>query len=133
MKSKNVKSSDTSDRELSTTRVLNAPRELLWEVWTKPEYIKNWWGPNGFTNTIDTMDVQPGGTWQFVMHGQDGTDYKNKSIYKEILKPERIVFDHVTGPKFQATITFEEQGRKALLSWHMLLVQPRISAAGKNI
>ena len=45
------------------TRLLNAPRELVWEVWTNPEHIKNWWGPNGFTSTIFQMDVKPGGTW----------------------------------------------------------------------
>lgn len=111
---------DTSDRELLITRTLNAPRELVWEVFTKPDHIKNWWGPTGFTNTIDRMDVKPGGVWEFVMHGPDGTDYKNKSTYKEIVKPERIVFEHVSGPKFVTTITFTEEGNKTHLRWHML-------------
>jgi uncharacterized glyoxalase superfamily protein PhnB/uncharacterized protein YndB with AHSA1/START domain len=114
------KESNTADRELIISRLLNAPRELVWEVWTSPEHIKNWWGPTGFTNTIFTMDVQPGGEWDFVMHGPDGTDYKNKSVYKEIVKPERIVFDHVSGPRFTASITFEEREGKTLLTWHML-------------
>ena len=111
---------DTSDRELIITRLLNAPRELVWDVFTTPEHIKNWWGPNGFTNTIDKMDVKPGGEWEFIMHGPDGTDYKNKSIYKEIVRPERIVFEHVSGPKFIATITFTAEGNKTYLKWHML-------------
>ena len=111
---------DTTGRELVISRVLNAPRELVWQVWTNPDHIKNWWGPNGFTNTIFTMEVKPGGVWDFIMHGPDGTDYKNKSIYKEVVKPERIVFDHVSGPKFQTTITFEEQDNKTLLTWRML-------------
>ena len=66
------------------------------------------------------MELKPGGIWDFVMHGPDGTDYKNKSIYKEIVKPERIVFEHITGPKFRATITFTEEGSKTRLTWHML-------------
>ena len=111
---------NTTGRELVISRVLNAPRELVWQVWTNPDHIKNWWGPNGFTNTIFTMEVKPGGVWDFIMHGPDGTDYKNKSIYKEVVKPERIVFDHVSGPKFQTTITFEEQDNKTLLTWRML-------------
>ncbi len=111
---------DTSDRELIITRLLNAPVSLVWEVWTNPEHIKNWWGPTGFTNTISLMDVKPGGEWDLVMHGPDGTDYKNKSVFKEIVKPERIVYDHVSAPKFTATITFEEQQGKTLLTWHML-------------
>jgi uncharacterized protein YndB with AHSA1/START domain len=110
---------NTADRELLITRTLNAPRELVWEAFTKPEHIKNWWGPNGFTNTIAIMDVRPGGTWEFVMHGPDGTDYKNKSIYKEVVKPERIVFDHIN-PNFTATMTFEANGNKTFLTWHML-------------
>ena len=113
------KESNTAERELTISRLLNAPRELVWEVWTKAEHIKNWWGPTGFTNTIFSMDVKPGGVWDFIMHGPDGTDYKNKSIYKEIIKPERIVFEHVS-PKFIATITFEEKNGKTLLTWNML-------------
>src|SRR5882762_2151752 len=112
--------SNTADREIRISRVLNAPRELVWEVWTNPDHIKNWWGPNGFTNTIHKMEVKPGGEWDFVMHGPDGRDYKNKSIFKEIVKPERIVFEHVSGPKFTATVTFTEVGNKTLIRWSML-------------
>lgn len=114
------KESSYAGRELSLSRILNAPRELVWEVFTNADHIKNWWGPDGFTNTIFKMDVQAGGIWEFIMHGPDGNDYKNKSIYKEIVKPEKIVFDHVSGPRFTTTITFEEQDGKTLLNWHML-------------
>ena len=112
--------SDTANRELKVTRLINAPRELVWKVWTEPEHIKHWWGPDGFTNTISKMDVRPGGEWEFVMHGPDGTDYKNKHIYKEVVKPERLVLMHVTGPKFQLTATFSEQGNKTLVTMHGL-------------
>ncbi|MBS1511343.1 MAG: SRPBCC family protein [Bacteroidetes bacterium] len=111
---------DTANRELIITRLLKAPRELVWEVWTDPEHIKHWWGPNGFTNTIFTMDVKPGGEWDFIMHGPDGTDYKNKSVYVEVDPPGKLVFDHVSGPKFRVTVTFEEQDDQTLLTWHML-------------
>lgn len=111
---------EIESRELLISRLLNASRELVFKVFTEPEHIKNWWGPNGFTNTIFKMDVKPGGIWEFIMHGPDGTDYKNKSVFKEIVAPEKIVFDHISGPKFEATITFEEQGDKTLLSWSML-------------
>lgn len=110
----------TKDRELRLTRLLDAPVKLVWEVWTSPEHIANWWGPNGFTNTISTMEVKPGGAWDLVMHGPDGTDYNNKSIFKEIVPFKKIVYEHISGPKFLATIEFEEQGDKTLLNWHML-------------
>ena len=111
--------SNTKDRELLITRTLNAPAELVWEAFTNPEHVANWWGPNGFTNTIYTMDLRPGGLWELVMHGPDGTDYKNKSIYKEIVVNKRIVFNHFN-PDFTTTIEFEEQGEQTHLRWHML-------------
>lgn len=115
----NVKS-NTTDRELRISRLLNAPVELVWKVWTDPDQIKKWWGPDGFTNTITKMDIKPGGEWDLVMHGPDGTDYKNKSVFKEILKHKKIVYEHISGPKFIATIEFESRGGKTFLSWHML-------------
>ena len=106
----------TQGRQLGITRLINAPRNLVWEAWTNPEHIKHWWGPNGFRSTIFEMDVRPGGTWDFIMHGPDGTDYKNKHIYKEVVKPSRLVMEHVTGPRFEMTVNFEEQGNKTLVT-----------------
>ncbi|HSQ43715.1 MAG TPA: SRPBCC domain-containing protein [Ginsengibacter sp.] len=111
---------NTADRELRLSRLLNAPIDLVWEVWTNADHIKNWWGPNGFTNTISKIDMKKGGEWNLIMHGPDGTDYKNKSIFKEIVKHKKIVYEHVSGPKFLATIEFEPQGEKTFLKWHML-------------
>ena len=67
-------------------------------------------GANGFTNTIYEMDVRPGGIWRFVMHGPDGIDYQNKIVYIEVVKPERLVYSHVSGPR--ATVNFRDQGTK---------------------
>ncbi|HEX8020527.1 SRPBCC family protein [Mucilaginibacter sp.] len=112
--------SNTADRELRLTRTLDAPVELVWEVWTQPEHIAEWWGPNGFTNTISKMEIEPGGEWDLVMHGPDGTDYKNKSVFKEVIPLKKIVYEHVSSPKFIATIEFEAKGEHTFLSWHML-------------
>ena len=111
---------DTLDREIKISRLLNAPVELVWEVWTNPEHIKNWWGPNGFTNTIQLMNVQKDGEWLHVMHGPDGTDYNNKSIFKEVVKYQKLVYEHVSTPKFVASVDFESQGTQTLIHWHML-------------
>jgi uncharacterized protein YndB with AHSA1/START domain len=111
---------DTVDREITATRIFDAPRELVFEAWTDPKHIAQWWGPNGFTNTIHSMDVRPGGEWNFIMHGPDGVDYVNKIVYREVVKPERLVYDHVSGPLFHATVTFEEQGGKTKLTVQML-------------
>jgi uncharacterized protein YndB with AHSA1/START domain len=115
-----TKKSSTRDREIALSRKLNTPVELVWELWTNPEHIVNWWGPNGFTNTISTMNVIPGGEWHLVMHGPDGTDYKNKSIFKEVIRHKRLVYEHVSHPRFVATVDFEEQGEQTLINWQML-------------
>jgi len=114
------KKNSTADRELRLSRKLNAPIDLVWEVWTGPEHIANWWGPDGFTNTIHKMDLTPGGEWDLVMHGPDGTNYKNKSIFREIVPHKKIVYEHITGPKFLATIEFREEGDQTFITWHML-------------
>jgi len=111
---------DTSDREIFLSRTLNAPIALVWEVWTQPQHIANWWGPNGFTNTISAMDMREGGEWNLVMHGPDGTDYINESVFTEVIPFRKIVYEHISYPKLVATIEFEDQGDKTLITWHML-------------
>jgi uncharacterized protein YndB with AHSA1/START domain len=119
----------TEDREIVATRVFDAPRDLVFKMWTDPEHIAKWWGPNGFTTTISEMDIRPGGNWRFVMHGPDGIDYKNRIVYLEITKPERLVYKHSperdTEPvNFQVTVNFFEEGKKTKLTVQMLFPSP---------
>ena len=86
--------SPTDDREIVITRLLNAPPELAWQAMTEPRHVVHWWGPHGFTTTIQQMDVSPGGVWTLVMHGPDGTDYPNHSVFQEVVYPERLVYKH---------------------------------------
>jgi uncharacterized glyoxalase superfamily protein PhnB/uncharacterized protein YndB with AHSA1/START domain len=116
----------TANRELKLSRTLNAPVELVWEVWTDPHHLKQWWGPDGFSNTIGKMEVKPGGEWDLMMHGPDGTDYKNKSVFREVVPFKKLVYEHISAPKFLATIEFEEQGDKTLLNWHMLFESEQV-------
>lgn len=110
----NVTDVQTPDREIVISRVFDAPRELVWDAMTDPKKVIRWWGPTGFTTTIEEMDLRPGGVWKHVMHGPDGTNYPNKSVFKEIVKPERIVYSHgggregARGVSFVATWTFEQ-------------------------
>lgn len=107
---------NTERRQLSISRTLKASIELVWEVWTTPEHIAQWWGPNGFTNTIQQMDVREGGEWKLTMHGPDGTNYPNRSIYKEIVLHKKIVFEHFN-PHFITTVVFEPNGEETHMSW----------------
>jgi uncharacterized protein YndB with AHSA1/START domain len=99
-------------REIVTTRVFDAPRDFVFRLWTGQEHIERWWGPNGFRVTTSEMNVRPGGVWRFVMHGPDGTNYHNKIVYDELESPERLVYTHSGGSKFQTIVTFAEKGSK---------------------
>lgn len=111
--------SPATDRDILAVRVFDAPRELVWKVWTDPAHIARWWGPHGFTNTIHEMDVRPGGHWRFVMHGPDGRDCQNHSVFEEVVPPERLVFRHESGPHFVVTATFEDLGDRTRLTFLM--------------
>jgi uncharacterized protein YndB with AHSA1/START domain len=99
---------DIEKREIRTTRTFRAPRELVFKAWTDPKHISRWWGPVGFTTTTHRMELRPGGAWSHTMHGPDGTDYKNEVVFVEVREPDRIVFDHVSLPKFKGTWLFDE-------------------------
>ena len=107
------------DREMKIESVLNVPIALVWKVFTDPVHIAKWWGPAGFTNTIDKMDVRPGGEWELTMHGPDGKNYRNKAVYLEIIPFSKISFDHFA-PNFKTTINFEVQSDQTRISWQML-------------
>jgi len=81
-----------AEREIVMTRVFDAPRELVFQAWTDPMHVAQWWGPEGFSTTIHEMDVRPGGVWRLTMHGPDGRDYKNKMVFLEVARPERLVY-----------------------------------------
>jgi len=116
----NIATVNTADREIVGQRIFNAPRDLVWTVWTEPAHVTKWWGPNGFTLTIHEMDVRVGGHWRFIMHGPDGTDYDNENVYVELARPERLVMDHISGPIFQMTATFIEADARTEVLVHML-------------
>jgi uncharacterized protein YndB with AHSA1/START domain len=94
---------------ITTTRIFSAPVGLLFRAWTEPQHLKNWWGPNGFTNSFHQFNLVPGGKWSFTMHGPDGKDYPNESVFIQIEKPSLLVFNHISPPQFQVQTTFEEQ------------------------
>jgi uncharacterized protein YndB with AHSA1/START domain len=121
--------SSTADREIIVSRLLDAPRELVFEVWVDPKHVVHWWGPNGFTNTIHEMEVKPGGVWRFMMHGPDGVDYPNRVVFEEVVRPERLVYIHDDDGEgaqkpFHVTTTFEDQVGKTLLTMRLVLDSP---------
>jgi uncharacterized protein YndB with AHSA1/START domain len=100
------------ERQIVISRVFQAPRERVFDAWVRREQVEKWWGPTGFTVTIDEMDVRPGGTWRFTMHGPDGVDYPSLIVYETITPPDRLVYTHRSpvgdDPAFRTTVTFDE-------------------------
>jgi uncharacterized protein YndB with AHSA1/START domain len=86
--------SATADREIVISRIISAPRELVFEVFTEIRHLSRWWGPEGFTTTTRALEFRIGGAWDFVMHGPDGTDYQEWISWTEIAPPERIAMLH---------------------------------------
>lgn len=110
---------NTQDREMHLETILDAPIEKAWQAWADPEQIVQWWGPNGFTNTMETFDLRDGGEWRFTMHGPDGKNYLNKSEFIEVI-PERIFkFEH-SSPHFITTVLFEAKNNQTHIDWTML-------------
>jgi uncharacterized protein YndB with AHSA1/START domain len=114
-----------SDREIEIRRVFDAPRELVWEMWTRSEHLVHWWGPTGWTLPVSEMDFRVGGRWFYCMEGPDGMKSCGRSEYLEIEKPERIVLKDLfvddSGepipdmPEGQSTLIFEAQGSRTLV------------------
>jgi uncharacterized protein YndB with AHSA1/START domain len=106
--------SATDEREIVISRVISAPRELVFEAFTDIRHLSRWWGPEGFTTTTRSFDFRVSGEWEFVMHGPDGTDYQEWISWTEITPPERIALLHGesrTDPNaFESVLTFVPDG-----------------------
>ena len=105
----------TGDREIIITRIIDAPRELVFEAFTEVRHLSQWWGPEGFGTTTRSFDFRVGGAWDFVMHGPDGTDYQEFITWTEIAPPERIAL-------LPDTPTLAESGLEGfnLSAWHAI-------------
>jgi uncharacterized protein YndB with AHSA1/START domain len=111
--------------ELIITRLFDAPRVLVFKVWTQPEHLARWWGPQGFANVAWQMDVRPGGAWYRRMRAPDGRIYIKRGVYREVVPPARLVFTYVNEAEdgtldgeTLVTVTFEEQGTGTRLTLH---------------
>jgi uncharacterized protein YndB with AHSA1/START domain len=119
--------------EIRITREYDAPVKAVWEAWTEPAQLAQWWGPRGFTITTHSKELRPGGTWRYVMHGPDGVDYPNLALYHEVVPPTRLVYDHGatdnTPPLFKVTVHFSERAGKTRMEMTMTFPSPE--AAGE--
>jgi uncharacterized protein YndB with AHSA1/START domain len=120
----------TGERELVVTRIIDAPRTLVFKAWTEPEQVARWWGPQGFVTTHCDMDIRPGGAFRCSMRSPAGTDHWTRGVYREIVEPERIVFtfawedaDGNLGHELLTTVTFTDLGAQTRLTLHQAMFE----------
>lgn len=113
------------EREVTITRIFDAPRSLVFKMWTDAKYVADWWGPGVFTNPVCEIDARVGGKWHIVMRGPDGTDYPGGGVYREVVPPERLVFTNIATDQQGnvlleglTTVTFAEYEGKTKLTLH---------------
>ena len=120
-----------ASRTLHIERVLDAPRELVWEAWTDPAHAERWWGPKGFDVVHLEMDVRPGGSWKKCMRRQkDGFEAWRSGVFRAVEMPERLAFTYVSddprgiaGHETVVTVTFEDLDAKTRLTLHQAVFE----------
>jgi len=119
-----------ADCEIVTTRLFDFSQEQVFKAWSNPDYLKQWWGPNGFTNTFNHFDFKPEGSWSFIMHGPDNHDYPNECVFVQIESPRLLVWNHLSNPPFQIEVIFDKIAvTSTKLTFKMKFESPELCAA----
>lgn len=117
----------------TTERVIPTSPSTIFEAIQNADRLARWWGPKGFSNTFDTFDFQPGGRWVFTMHGPDGKDYLNESVFETIVPNNKVVIRHACAPLFRLTITLNEHPEGTLLLWEQAFDEDSVANAIRHI
>jgi uncharacterized protein YndB with AHSA1/START domain len=123
--------------EIRITRIYDAPVKAVWDAWTDPKQVAQWWGPRGFTITTHSKDLRPGGIWAYTMHGPDGVDWPNKTVYHEVEKHSKLAYDHGGSddqpPIFRVTVLFSEIKGKTKMDMTMTLPTPQAAEETRKV
>lgn len=112
-----METSSPAPHVLQTQRILPYAPDAVYAAFADPDRLAKWWGPNGFTNTFTVFEFRPGGRWTFVMHGPDGTDYPNDSVFAELDPGRKVVIEHVCPPYFTLTVSLQPVGKGTRVLW----------------
>lgn len=118
-----------TETTLETRRTLPFPPAAIYAAFADPACLATWWGPAGFTNTFDVCDFAPGGRWDYTMHGPDGRDYPNRSVFAALEPGRRVVIEHVNAPLFTLTVTLRDADGGTDLHWHQDFRDPAVAEA----
>ena len=122
-----------SDATFRTERVIPHTAEQIFTAFTRPELLARWWGPDGFTNTFELHEFKTGGQWKYVMHGPNGANFKNESVFVEVTPSSRIVIQHVSKPRYLLTIALTKHERGTTVSWNQEFEDSAVAARVKHI
>lgn len=117
----------------STSREIPAAVEEVFAAFSDPERLARWWGPAGFTNTFRLCEFENGGHWSYVMHGPNGGNYRNESVFAEIESPGKVVIEHVSEPKYRLTIGLAPSPTGTVVSWSQTFERPEVAARIEHI
>ncbi|MGX5845722.1 SRPBCC domain-containing protein [Mesorhizobium sp. PL10] len=116
---------DARQRALTITRIFEAPRALVYKMWTEPHHMKRWWGPRGYTTLSAQVDMRLGGFWRVHSRKYDGTEVAEQGVFRQIVEAERLVFTHAweeddgsLGHETLVTVTFADDGDKTIMVFH---------------
>jgi uncharacterized protein YndB with AHSA1/START domain len=116
-----------------TSREIAASPAQVFGAFSEPSRLATWWGPDGFRNTFDICEFKPGGVWKFTMHGPDGTDYANESVFEEIEAARKVVVHHVCEPRFRLTVEFAPCAAGTLVTWVQVFEDAAVAEAVRHI
>jgi len=128
-----METTDKQNATLQTERIiLNSP-DIVYAAFSDPVSLAQWWGPQGFTNSFETFEFWAGGRWEFVMHGPDGHNYPNRSVFRELVFGEKLVIEHVSAPRFTLSVTLAPVADGTRIQWLQQFEDPNVADAVRHI
>jgi uncharacterized protein YndB with AHSA1/START domain len=118
---------------MQTQRTLAYTPDEIYVAFSDPSRLAKWWGPKGFTNTFEIFDFKAGGNWKFMMHGPDGTNYPNNSVFRELEPGKKVVIRHVSTPHFTLSVTLLPDNEGTQILWAQEFDDPKVAAAVRHI
>ena len=121
------------DRTMRTSRTLPFSPTTVYGAFASPDLLARWWGPDGFSNTFELFEFKVGGKWKFIMHGPDGQNYPNESVFAQLELGSKVVIEHVCVPYFTLTVILVPVSGGTLVSWEQVFVDAKTAQAVKHI
>ena len=122
-----------SNGKLQTQRVVPFTPDAVCAAFSDSARLAKWWGPKDFTNTFESFEFKTGGRWKYLMHGPDGHDYPNKSVFRELVAGTRLVVEHVSSPRFTLSVSLQPLEEGTQILWIQEFEDPKVAEAVRHV